>query len=154
MHNKITDVYGNRVRVRICGLCWRGDDLLLVNHSGISKGDFWAPPGGGLEFGESAEERLRVEFREETGLIIAPGAFRFACEFVQKPLHAIELFFEVSGTGGILKKGYDPELPIIEAVRFVSPDEINNIQSEHRHGIFGIVQSPVELKTLTGFFRI
>ena len=154
MHNKINDVYGNRVRVRVCGLCWRGDNLLMVNHRGISAGDFWAPPGGGLEFGESAEERLRVEFREETGLIIDPAAFRFACEYVQKPLHAIELFFEVAETGGILEKGYDPELSIIEAVQFMSPDEISNIQSEHRHGIFRRVQSPVELKTLTGFFRI
>jgi 8-oxo-dGTP diphosphatase len=154
MDTKISDVYGNRVRVRICGICWRNSDLLLVNHRGLSQGDFWAPPGGGLEFGESAAERLQKEFREETGLIVTPGRFLFACEFIQRPLHAIELFFEVAETGGTLQKGNDPELAIIDAARFMKPDEIRDLPAQQRHGIFGLVKSPRELKILTGFFRI
>ena len=154
MEGKISDVYGNRVRVRICGLCWRNSDLLLVNHRGLSHGDFWAPPGGGLEFGESTEERLRKEFREETGLIITPGQFMFGCEFLEKPLHAIELFFEVSVQEGTLQKGNDPEVDIIKAVKFMTPGEISDIPPQHLHGIFRLVDSPEELKTLTGFFGI
>jgi 8-oxo-dGTP diphosphatase len=154
MDTQISDVYGNRVRVRVCGLCWRGSDLLLVNHRGLSVGDFWAPPGGGLEFGESAQERLQKEFREETGLIITPGRFLFACEFIQRPLHAIELFFEVVATDGTLQKGDDPELGIIEAVTFMTPEEISAVPEQCRHGIFGLVKSSHELTKLTGFFRI
>jgi len=154
MDAEISAVYGERVRVRVCGLCWRNDRLLMVNHRGLSPGDFWAPPGGGLEFGESVEQGLEKEFLEETGLRIITGRFLFVCEFLNTPLHAIELFFEVNITGGTLRKGDDPELPMIEAVRFMSADEIANLPGSSLHGVFRKVRSPDELKTLTGFFRI
>lgn len=154
MEQKIADAYGNRLRVRVCGLCWDGDRLLLVNHQGVSGEDFWAPPGGGLEFGESVHDCLRKEFVEETGLSVAPGRFRFACEFIQAPLHAIELFFDVTETGGTLIKGDDPELPIIKEVRFMTPSEIDALPALSRHGILRLVPSPADLRTLDGFFRI
>lgn len=154
MDPRIDSVYGNRLRVRVCGLYWRDDRLLMVRHKGLSNGDFWAPPGGGLEFGESAADCLQKEFREETGLQVTTGRFLFGCEFIQNPLHAIELYFEVTGTGGLLKKGDDPELPIIEEVRFMTTTEIAALPAESRHGIFRLVSSANQLKTLTGFFRI
>ena len=154
MNPQIKDVYGGRIRVRVCGICWRGDSLLMVNHRGVRQGDFWAPPGGGLEFGESAEQRLRTEFAEETGLEISAGKFLFGCEFIEKPLHAIELFFQVSVSGGVLMKGEDPEIPIIDDVRFVSVSELSKIPKHALHGIFRFVSSPEDLLTLTGFFRI
>jgi len=154
MDDGIGNLYGNKVRVRVCGICWQNNDLLLVNHRGLTAGDFWAPPGGGLEFGESVEQCLRKEFMEETGLEITIGRFQFACEFVHKPLHAIELFFEVAGDGGQLTKGDDPEMPIIDDVRFMAPDEITKISPSNLHGIFSLLQMPEDLKTLTGFFRI
>lgn len=154
MHPDIIKIYGNQLRVRVCGLCWQGDRLLLVNHRGIGAGDFWAPPGGGLEFGERTAQCLQKEFSEETGLRVSVGKFLFGCEFIQKPLHAIELFFHVAVEGGILKKGNDPEIDIIEDVRFMSPREIGNIPAADRHGIFSLIQTVVDLKTLNGFFRI
>ena len=147
-------LYGNKLRVRPCGLCWRDDELLMVSHEGLATGGFWAPPGGGLDFGETVEQRLRTEFLEETGLQISVGMFRFACEFIAKPLHAIELFFEVDVTGGTLSKGYDPELNVIDAVRFMSVAEIMSVPAKNLHGIFSQVQSPLELRKLNGFFRI
>jgi 8-oxo-dGTP diphosphatase len=154
MEREIGKIYGNKIRVRVCGLCWRNDQLLLVNHKGITATDFWAPPGGGLVFGEPVEACLKKEFMEETGLDISAGPFLFGCEFIQKPLHAIELFFNVSVKGGALKKGNDPELPIITEVRFVSPSGLAKIPPGALHGIFSLVQTVEELKTLTGFFRI
>ncbi|MGC1240922.1 MAG: NUDIX hydrolase [Chryseosolibacter sp.] len=154
MDAKITRLYGDRVRVRVCGLCWQGANLLMVKHRHLANDGFWAPPGGGLEFGESIEQCLKKEFLEETGLLIGPGRFQFGCEFIQKPLHAVELFFEVNITGGLLQKGDDPELPMIEEVRYLSPAEIAEIPSANLHGIFGLAGSPEALKTLTGFYRI
>lgn len=154
MESAVRDLYGNRVRVRVCGLCWRGDQLLMVNHRGLSGAAFWAPPGGGLEFGESVSACLRREFMEETGLEISTGRFMFACEFIGDPLHAIELFFEVSVTGGELRKGNDPELAVIEEVRFMTPREITALPESGRHGIFQPGQSAGELKSLSGFFRV
>ena len=77
MEPEITKIYGNKIRVRACGLCWQNGQLLMVNHKGITQTNFWAPPGGGLEFGESIEQRLKKEFSEETGLEISKGRFLF-----------------------------------------------------------------------------
>lgn len=154
MDPEITKIYGNKIRVRASGLCWQNGHLLMVNHRGITPTNFWAPPGGGLEFGESVEQCLKKEFSEETGLDISTGRFLFGCEYIQKPLHAIELFFNVTIEGGVLKKGNDPEMAIIEDVRFISPLEIGKIPANDLHGIFSLVQTPEDLKTLNGFFRI
>jgi 8-oxo-dGTP diphosphatase len=154
MQPEINKLYGNKIRVRISGLCWENNRLLLVNHRGLAAGDFWAPPGGGLEFGETVKTGLLREFREETGLRVSVGRFLFAGEFINDPLHAIELFFEVSSPSGSLAKGQDPELPIIEEVKFMSVPEIQNIPLSSLHGIFKLVRSPEQLKTLSGFFTI
>lgn len=154
MDSGINSVYGKRLRVRVCGLFWENDKLLMIRHGGLASGDLWAPPGGGLEFGESVDNCLQKEFREETGLVIAAGRFLFGCEFLREPLHAIELYFEVRGTGGLLTKGEDPELPIIKEVKFMSTREIAAIPPESLHGIFRLVPTAKELNTLTGFFSI
>lgn len=154
MQPEINKLYGDKIRVRVSGLCWQNNSLLLVNHRGLTSGDFWAPPGGGVEFGETVHMGLIREFREETGLDVSVDRFLFASEFINNPLHAIELFFEVSIREGLLMKGEDPELPIIEEVRFISVPEIQNIPSSSQHGIFRLVRSPEQLKTLSGFFTI
>src|SRR5688572_17010203 len=104
MESEIAKIYGNRLRVRVCGICWENDRLLLVNHQ-MPNGDFWAPPGGGLEFGEEAADALKREFKEEANLDIDVGSYLFGCEFIRQPLHAIELFFDVKAVGGLLKTG-------------------------------------------------
>lgn len=154
MHPDVQALYGNKIRVRVCGLCWQGDHLLMVNHRDVAEGAFWAPPGGGLEFGESSQERLEQEFLEETGFQISVGSFQFVCELVRKPLHAIELFFQVSITGGMLLKGQDPEMPIIDDVRFLSEAQLAAIPARHLHGVFAHVPSVRQLKTLNGFLRV
>ena len=154
MDDGIAKTYGGKIRVRVCGVCWQNDLLLMVNHKGITASNFWAPPGGGLEFGESIEQCITREFLEETGLAISLSKFLFGCEFVQHPLHAVELFFHVSVTGGVLKNGYDPESQVALEVRFLSPSEFSEIPVKELHGIFNFVKSPGDLTTLNGFFRI
>lgn len=154
MNEQIANVYGHKVRVRACGLCWQEGRLLMVNHTAVTTGNFWAPPGGGVEFGQSIEDCLKKEFLEETGLVIRPGEFLFGCEYIAQPLHAIELFYTVQTEGGALIKGSDPELQIITDVRFMTIDEISNISPKELHGIFRLVDSPADLNSLRGFFRI
>jgi 8-oxo-dGTP diphosphatase len=153
MSPEIAEIYGNKVRIRVMGLCWRGDSLLMVRHEMGDK-DLWAPPGGGVEYGETLEDALRREFFEETGLVVSAGKFLFGCEFLQKPLHAIELFFEVTRVSGEVKTGTDPELPIIRNAQFLSPEQIGNIPSGAIHGIFNTVTKPEKLCQLSGFYRI
>jgi 8-oxo-dGTP diphosphatase len=154
MDQDVAKIYGGKVRVRACGICWEANRLLMVNHSSITPTDFWSPPGGGVEFGQSVSETLKKEFKEETGLIIRPGNFLFGCEFIEHPIHSIELFYEVTVEAGQLKTGCDPEIQIIKDVRFLSMDEIKGIPSGELHGIFRVTSSPASLQDLRGFFRI
>jgi len=156
MNEEIAHFYGNKTRLRVCGLCFHQDKILVVNHKGLATDNFWAPPGGGIHFGEPVETALVREFLEETGLLIAPKRFLFVCEFIHEPLHALELFFEVEKRGGELRTGHDPETihNVIGDVRFQSFAELMAQKEDERHGIFRLTTSVEELKNLRGFYRI
>lgn len=153
MYPEIAEIYGNKVRIRVCGLCWEQGSLLMVRHK-MGNQDFWAPPGGGLEFGELLEDALRREVLEETGLYVEPEKFLFGCELVKNPLHAVELFFGVKKISGTLKRGYDPEIQVIDQVQFLTPSAIKNIPAGEVHGIFKMIGDANDLRHLTGFHRI
>lgn len=157
MENEVQKYYGNRLRVRACGICMREDSILMVNHRGISTGDFWAPPGGGIQFGERAEDCLIREFKEETGLTVVPGKFLFAGELIRRPLHAIEVFFSVAPLTHELHRGTDPEKgspDIILSVKFMTWNEIKELKPEQRHGIFNALDHPAKITTLSGYFKV
>lgn len=157
MSSSVHQIFGNQLRVRVCGICIDGNRILLVNHSGLSHGDFWAPPGGGIKFGESAEACLKREFKEETGLNVEIRDFLFASEFIHEPLHAVELFFLTILRGGTLKKGVDPEMgsdQIIQEVRFFDWEEIDQLKSGERHGIFDKAQDASKIVDLRGYFKL
>jgi len=158
VNETIKDLYGGRVRVRVCGICIIHDRILLVNHSLYGKENaFWVPPGGGVQFGESAEAALKREFREETGLDIETGALLFINEHVQPPLHAIELFFEINAVNGIPVKGIDPELfledQIIADVRFLTIQEIKKLPETSVHSFFSRVKALEDIFALGNYLR-
>ena len=156
MDKEIVEVYGGRLRVRVCGLCWQEDRLLLLDHQHMGVEHFWAPPGGGIDYEASAEDCLVKEYLEETGLNVSVGDFLFATEFIKAPLHAIELFFEVHIKSGKLQVGYDPEtsINILREASFKSYDEILALPTNQRHGIFEMATSPLELRKLRGYTRL
>ncbi len=155
----IYNMYGNRLRVRVCGVCMEGDKILLVKHNGLGELGFcWMPPGGGVEYGGSLESNLAREFKEETGLDVTVGKFLFVHEFLQPPLHAIELFFAVSVTGGTLALGIDPEMDInnqiIDDLRYFSPDDIRKKKKEAFHQIFLKITPGKNILNMQGYFKI
>ena len=138
---EVLTVYGNRLRLRVCGLYREDDRLLLVRHRGIGPtGTFWSPPGGGMQFGETAPHALIRELAEETGLTVEIGDLLFVNEFRQLPLHAVELFFAVRATGGTLRRGTDPEMDadrqVIDAVRLMPFAEIKRCPPDEVHALF------------------
>jgi 8-oxo-dGTP diphosphatase len=154
MDTEIAKIYGNKVRVRASGLCRKDDKILLIRHSGLNSAVFWAPPGGGVDFGMSIEETIQKEFLEETNLVINVGPFAFGVEFINPPLHAIELFYNVAITSGHLATGRDPEHNIIEEAKFLTEAEILALLPSNIHGIFQHYATSNGLRTLNGFYKI
>jgi 8-oxo-dGTP diphosphatase len=143
--SSVENEYGNKVRVRACGICLVDNKVLLVNHQMYAGQDFWSPPGGGVHFGEKAADAVVREIAEETGLVVKVDTFLFTREFVNPPLHAIELFFRVSVTDGHILVGSDPEFTsgeqIINQVAFLTLIQLNAIPEEAKHSIFAGISS-------------
>lgn len=159
LSKEILKTFGDRLRVRVCGICIQNGSILLIKHQGVGeKGIFWAPPGGGMNFGESVEECLIREIKEETGLDIAIRKFLFVHEFLSPPLHAIELFFEVDPLiKSMLTTGKDPEMnpdkQIIQEVKFMPFSEISRGEKSLFHNIFSMAGNPEDLLQMTGYFK-
>jgi 8-oxo-dGTP diphosphatase len=150
--NSVTKVFGNKVRVRVCGLLFQENSLLLIKHN---MGDYnlWAPPGGGVEFGESIEDTLIREFKEETGLAIQVKTFLFLHEHIAPPLHAVELFYHVVSTNFNIIPGNDPELgnqSILDQFKFIDAEKLEEIPAHERHAILRSCINPIELLDKTG----
>lgn len=131
-------LYGNRIRVRACGICIENNRVLMIGHRAIlGENTFWSPPGGGVEVGEMADDALRREFLEETGLEIEVGKLLIMNEFVKLPLHGIELFFVVKRVGGEVVLGHDPEMnlgeQLIQKIEWLSLDEIKRLNLNEKH---------------------
>ena len=154
----VINQYGNRLRLRVCGLCRQGDALLMVKHTGMlsESGIFWSPPGGGLAYGESVIEALEREFLEETNLTISVGNLLFVHEFLEPPLHAVELFFEVNIISGNLQTGYDPETTenIIESVQWLHFEEIIAIKNDELHQVFYNCTKLDDIFLRQGYFHL
>ena len=144
------------MRIRVCGICVDHDLILLVGHRlpGHLK-IFWSVPGGGIQFGETSREALVREFFEETGLRVEIGEMLFFNEFIQPPLHAIELFFKIDSFEGTLISGIDPEFSdnnqLIQQTGFMSMGEIKEISKESKHSIFRDRNSVEEILDLRGY---
>lgn len=158
MEHSLSDLYSNKLRVRICGVLIEENKLLLINHKGIGKqGNLWAPPGGGLEFHESSTTCLKREFLEETGLEIEAKRFLFVNEYQNEKMHALELFFEVVRTGGSLIMGRDPELDsgrqMITELKFVTISELAVISNKQKHNMLHEISEINDLLNISGYFK-
>ena len=152
----VLKLYGNRLRLRVCGLLREGDRLLMVRHRGINPSDtFWCPPGGGPQFNETAPDALIREFQEETGLTVSVGELLFVNEFMKPPLHAMELFFIVDRISGQVHQGTDPEMSvdgqIIDDVRLMTFAEIKACPPADVHYLFSRCQTLEDVYRLQGY---
>ncbi|WP_234733794.1 NUDIX domain-containing protein [Tellurirhabdus bombi] len=155
---EVVRLYGNRLRLRVCGLCLIDGKLLMVRHRGINSTDtFWCPPGGGPQFSETAPEALVREFLEETGLEVVIEDLLFVNEFMLPPLHALELFFKVKIVGGQLGQGSDPEMDtdqqIITEVRLMTFEEIKAYPETEVHQLFRQCDTMDDIFRLRGYLN-
>ena len=139
-----------RPRVRVAAIIRHGATILLARHvkNGVS---YWLLPGGGVEFGESLEEALIRELREEASVAIRVGALAFVNDTIAPDgeRHIVNLAFHAEITGGEVLVGPDDRL--VE-VRFVPIEEVNamplrpDIREELLRGLSeGFVRGPAYL---------
>jgi 8-oxo-dGTP diphosphatase len=155
--SKISNTFGNRVRIRACGILFEANRILLLKHRGIGpNGYFWSPPGGEVRFGEHLEKAVVREFYEETGLLVEVEDFLFITQYINGPLHAIEHFYSLKKTGGKLSIGEDPEMgsdQMIEELSFVDLNGIKKLGMENVHALFSHLTSRQEIEAYRGILN-
>ena len=129
----IENIYGNKIRIRVCGVLQRENKVLLINHKLLNtENTFWHFPGGGLEADEDIISALKREFSEETHLEINTHEFLYLNQFIDRKLHAVELFFRVSSSTLEPDLGSDPEFNILTDLKWFTLEEIENLPQSHR----------------------
>ncbi len=88
-----------RIRATALGIFRNGDRIFVAEGYDPNKGEtFYRPLGGGIEFGERAEDAIVREMQEETGLEITNVRYLGLCEnifvYLGEPGHELVLLFE------------------------------------------------------------
>lgn len=76
-------------------------EILLLNRKKAPESGYWSIPGGTVEFGETAEEAIVREFKEETGLLCCPTHFLGYYDYIllAEHRHWLSLFFIMANKG-------------------------------------------------------
>ena len=85
------------IRIRVAGILVKDGQILLVRHEKNGK-SYWLIPGGGVDFGETAEEALIREYQEEVGLQIKVGKLVLVHDSIPPNRHrqVLNLYFLVT----------------------------------------------------------
>ena len=80
------------------------DGKILVIKQKLVEHSHWTFPGGALDFGETIEQCLMREMKEETGLEVKVTELLYICDrFHQLEHHVVDMTFLVERTGGELQ---------------------------------------------------
>ncbi len=98
------------LKVRATAVLIEDGNILLVEQrvtESLARG--WSLPGGTLEFGETLQECIVREMKEETGLDVAIERLLYVCDRLQDERHVVHVTFAVRRVGGRLRLGAEPE---------------------------------------------
>ncbi len=95
-------------KLRVTGILIEDERILLVKQR-LNDARNWSLPGGTLETGETLEECMIREMREETGLLVAIEKLLYVCDRISENRHVVHITFKLRRTGGNLQLGSEPE---------------------------------------------
>ena len=126
----------NVYKVRATGVLIENNSLLLVKQK-LSNNKNWSLPGGRVEPGETLEQALIREMKEETGLDVEPIRRLYVCDVEASGNTVLHITFLTRRIGGeiTLPTNEFDENPIHD-VRFIPIDELTQ---------YGISEKFVEL---------
>lgn len=115
-------------RVSVSALIFDGERVLLAHRRAI---DWWNLPGGAIDPGETIDEGLRREVREETGLEIEVG--QLVGVYSKPRKQEIVLSFRCHVIGGELNAIGDDDID--ESRYFATDDLPTNTLPKHRERV-------------------
>ncbi len=95
-------------KVRVEAVLVENEKILLVQQK-VSSSRNWSLPGGTLETGESIEQGIKRELKEETGLDIAIEKLLYVGDRIEEEIHTVHITFLVNRLSGEVQVGYEPE---------------------------------------------
>ena len=102
-------------------IIYKGDRIFATQRGYGSWKDYWEFPGGKIEQGETPEEALRREIREELDTEITVGEKFTTIEYDYPEFHlSMDCFFAVVTGGSLVLKEH-------EAARWLRKDELDSI---------------------------
>ncbi len=119
-------LYPTRPLAGVGAVVWNGHQVLLERRGQPPAQDTWALPGGLMELGETAEEAIVREVREECGIDIRPGPVLGLFEPIQRDpdgrvrYQFVVIDFLAYYVSGMLSVGDDAA-----EARWVAPDELD-----------------------------
>lgn len=93
--------------ISVGAVVWRGEDVLLIRRARAPFEGQWSIPGGKVEFGETLEDALVREVREETGVEIALTGLIGVYQSIEADTHFVMVDWCADWTGGELRAADD-----------------------------------------------
>ncbi len=112
------------LRVRVAALIKDKKGKILLVQQTKKNSSYWLLPGGGIEFGETAEEALQRELKEELSLQVVQSEFLLLNESIDplKKKHLVQLVFQTKVKE--LVPTLSPKEKAISGFGYFTPKEI------------------------------
>ena len=119
------------VRIRASGLVFKDKKLIIVEHKKKGFNPYYVLPGGGIEHGESPEQALVREIKEEINLDVKIKNLVFYKTVYNDEDYSLDLVFRCEVVGGIVKNS-DPDKKVINIKYISSIDNSVNLYSRQQ----------------------